>query len=81
MQTTNSSDQSRTAARERSEPQPIAISIEQAARQSGLGRSTLYELMSTGQLAYTKIGARRLILMADLQALLAAHRCIDTRAA
>jgi excisionase family DNA binding protein len=81
MQTTNSSSQERTAARDVTEPRRLALSIEEAARQTGLGRSTFYELMQTGQLAYTKIGARRLILVADLEALLAAHRCVDTRAA
>ena len=52
----------------------LALSVDDAVRQSGLGRSTLYELMQTGQLAYAKIGARRLILVDDLRALLAAHR-------
>lgn len=52
----------------------FALSIDEAAERSGLGRSTIYDLMQCGQLAYTKIGARRLILVADLQALLVAFR-------
>lgn len=59
----------------------LALSVDEAVRRSGIGRSTLYELMQTGQLAYAKIGARRLILVADLHALLAAHRCTDTQPA
>lgn len=52
----------------------LALSVDDAARQSGLGRTTLYELMQAGQLPFAKIGARRLILVDDLRALLAAHR-------
>jgi excisionase family DNA binding protein len=53
----------------------LALTIDAAVRQSSISRSTLYELMRTGELPYSQLGARRLILVADLQALLAAHRC------
>jgi excisionase family DNA binding protein len=37
------------------------VPIPEALRFSGLGRSTLYGLMETGELAYSKVGKRRLI--------------------
>ena len=57
-------------------PAKLAVSIEEAAEISSIGRSTLYELMAAGRLAFVKLGSRRLILVADLQALLAAHRAV-----
>jgi excisionase family DNA binding protein len=38
-----------------------AVSVSAAVKFSGLGRSTLYEAMQRGQLAYTTHGRRRLI--------------------
>ncbi len=52
----------------------MALSVGEAARATGLGRTTLYELMDAGRLPYSKIGARRLLLTADVHALLMAHR-------
>jgi excisionase family DNA binding protein len=48
-----------------------ALGVAEAARFSGIGRTTLYELMSAGKLAYTKVGSRRLIPRRGLVALLA----------
>lgn len=47
------------------------LSVAGAEAFSGLGRTTLYELMLGGKLAYTKVGARRLIPKRALLALLA----------
>jgi hypothetical protein len=47
------------------------LGIENAKRFSGLGRSALYDLMTRGDLPYAKVGARRLIPIAGLKALLA----------
>jgi excisionase family DNA binding protein len=47
------------------------MSVEQAAKFSSLSRSQIYELMSAGRLAYSKIGARRIVLRASLVRLLA----------
>jgi excisionase family DNA binding protein len=52
----------------------LAISVDDATALTGLGRSTIYELMTTGQLPFVKLGARRLILVDDIRALLTAHR-------
>jgi excisionase family DNA binding protein len=51
--------------------QPIAVSVSEAARISGVGRSTLYAEMAEGQLKFKKIGRRRLITIDDLRAWLA----------
>ena len=45
----------------------FAMSIVEAARRSGLGRSTLYEAIARGELKVRKAGRRSLILTADLQ--------------
>lgn len=54
--------------------QKLAVGITEASAMSALGRSTLYELMASGELTYVKIGSRRLILVESLRALLDAHR-------
>ena len=58
----------------------LAYSIPQAVHVSGLGRSTLYELMTAGHLPFVKCGKRRLIRHVDLDALLA-QLAADTKAA
>ena len=49
---------------------PLAVSIAQACLISGLSRPTLYRRIATGQLRTRKLGARTLILIADLHAFL-----------
>lgn len=49
---------------------PLALTIPEAVRASGLPRSSLYEAMKRG-LPARKSGRRTLILVADLQAYLA----------
>lgn len=48
--------------------EPIALRIPDASRASGLSRTKLYELMEAGELPSVKVGGRRLILRADLEA-------------
>lgn len=45
----------------------LAYSIEEAARLTGLSRDLLYDQMRRGNLAYLKIGRRRLITRHHLQ--------------
>ena len=45
-------------------------SVDDASEASGLGRSTLYNKMKSGELEWTKIGARRLIKVPSLLRLL-----------
>jgi excisionase family DNA binding protein len=48
--------------------EPVAVSVNDACRLSGLGRTLLYEAIAKGDLASCKIGNRRLILIEDLRA-------------
>ena len=50
----------------------LALRINDAVAISGLPRSTLYKLHADGKLRAVKVGGRRLILRADLEALLQA---------
>lgn len=57
--------------------EPLAYSIADAARASGLSRSLLYELMTDGELDYSKVRRRRIIPrrgLKGLQALIERHR-------
>jgi excisionase family DNA binding protein len=56
---------------EQPEPLPIAVTVPTARRISGIGRTKLYELIAEGKLVAPKIGRRRLINFASLQALIA----------
>jgi excisionase family DNA binding protein len=47
---------------------PLAVSIPEACRLIGVGKSLAYELIRSGQIATVKLGRRRLIPMASLQA-------------
>ena len=47
-----------------------ALSIPEAARACGLSRATLYRLSADGKLSTLKIGARRLVRIEALDALL-----------
>jgi excisionase family DNA binding protein len=49
---------------------PMTITIQQACALSGLGRSTIWEMVSNGQLRSVKIAGRRLIGYSSLRALL-----------
>ena len=49
---------------------PVLLSISEAARLLGIGRSTLYGLLNNGDLLALKIGARTLIKRTDVEALL-----------
>ena len=47
--------------------EPYAISILDAVRLSGIGRSSIYQAIRRGELPIRKSGRRSLILTADLQ--------------
>ena len=47
------------------------VSIAQAARMIGIGRSTLYAIIKDGQLPVRKLGKRSLILREDLDRFIA----------
>ncbi|GEM70502.1 hypothetical protein SAQ01S_02680 [Sphingomonas aquatilis NBRC 16722] len=52
-------------------PLRLAYSVDEAARATGLGRTTLFKLIGDGTLPSVKIGKRRVIRAADLDNLLA----------
>lgn len=60
-----------------SAPKPLTVRIPEAARMTGLGRTKLYELIASGDLAVVKIGRATLITMASIEALL--ERCGQCR--
>jgi excisionase family DNA binding protein len=49
--------------------EPLALSIKDAARLLGLGRSTIYRLIGDGQLQIVKIGNRTLIKTSSIRSL------------
>ena len=56
-----------------SKAEPLAVSPAEAARLSGLGRTTIYDALGSGALKSIKIGKRRLITIEALRAWLLAH--------
>jgi excisionase family DNA binding protein len=56
-----------------SKAEPLAVSPGEAARLSGLGRTTIYNALGSGGLKSIKIGKRRLITIEALKAWLQAH--------
>lgn len=47
-----------------------ALSIKEAAEACGLSRATMYRLLNDGKLTTIKVGARRLVPVASIDALL-----------
>jgi excisionase family DNA binding protein len=45
---------------------PLLISIRDAANRLNIGHSMMYQILASGKLKARKLGARRLIAMADL---------------
>jgi len=54
--------------------EPLAVSVSEATKLSGLSRSFLYEAMAAKELPFIKAGRRRLIAFDDLRRWLATHR-------
>lgn len=53
-------------------PNPRALSVSDAARCLGVGRTLFYELLVSGEIASVHIGRRRLILTSEIDRFLAA---------
>ena len=51
----------------------LAVSVEEAAAMSGLGRTTIYMALGEGTLRSLKVGKRRLIRIEALKAWMAEH--------
>ena len=54
-------------------PRPLAVSPAEAARLIGIGRTKLYQALGSSALPSFRIGTRRLIKLADLEAWLEGH--------
>ena len=50
--------------------EPIALSVAEAVKVSGLGKTTLYEAMAQGRLESRLVGRKRLILVRSLRRLI-----------
>lgn len=53
---------------------PMVFTVEEAASQLRIGRSTMYELIATGEVGSITIGASRRIPAEDLRAYVASRR-------
>jgi excisionase family DNA binding protein len=60
-----------------SELQPEGLTVPEACKVCGLGRTKLYQAITDGQLIARKFGKRTLILRQDLQQFLAALPVIE----
>jgi excisionase family DNA binding protein len=52
-------------------PEIMALSVEEASRATSLGRTKIFELLRTGRIRGVKIGARTVIPVESIRALLA----------
>jgi excisionase family DNA binding protein len=59
----------------------IGLSVVEAARAAGVGRSTLYGALAKGELQARKLGTRTIILEADLRVWLASLPAMKPTAA
>jgi excisionase family DNA binding protein len=55
---------------ERPSTAPLSVSVDEAARVLGLGRSTMFALLESGEVRSVKVGARRLVPWRALEELL-----------
>jgi hypothetical protein len=56
-----------------SQTDPIAVTIPNALRLSGLGRTKLYELIAKREIQTARVGSRRLVLVESLRRFLASR--------
>lgn len=61
-------------------PAPISIRVRRAVEMTGISRSSLYELMRSGEIEFVKVGASTLILMKSLTAFIERQRARQTPA-
>ena len=57
--------------------EPICVKVNDAARMIGVGRTKLYELISSGELETIKIGKATRITTASLHRLVERHRALN----
>lgn len=64
----NTEEGSATVTDQHSEPTKLLLTVTEAAQRLGIGRTLMYELISTGQVPSVRIGTLRRIRPADLEA-------------
>ena len=52
-------------------PEPEAVSVDEACRLTGVGRSKIYELIAEGTMPSLKIGRRRLVRLSAIRRFIA----------
>ncbi len=57
--------------------EPICVRVNDAARMIGVGRTKLYELISSGELETIKIGKATRVTTASLHKLVERHRALN----
>ena len=57
--------------------EPICVRVNDAARMIGIGRTKLYELISSGELETVKIGKATRVTTASLHRLVERHRALS----
>jgi excisionase family DNA binding protein len=57
-----------TVSAEPAEPEPYLVSLDEAARRLGLGKTSVYGLVRAGRLKTVKVGKRHLVPTASLDA-------------
>jgi excisionase family DNA binding protein len=57
---------------------PIAVSIDTAAKMIGLGRTSFYKLLASGEINSVRCGGRVLIAVSELNALIERLRCAES---
>lgn len=58
----------------RSPIDPISVRIPDASRMTGLGRSTIYELIASGDIEAAKVGRATVIMVESIRSFLTANR-------
>ena len=63
-----------TTGDDRSPIEPISVRIPDASRMTGLGRSTIYELIASGDIEAAKVGRATVIMVESIRSFLTANR-------
>jgi excisionase family DNA binding protein len=50
-------------------PKPLSVTVKEARKRTGLGNTTIYELIKQNKIKTVKVGRRRLIVFASLESL------------
>jgi excisionase family DNA binding protein len=57
-------------------PKPISVTVKTAREITGLGNTTIYELIKQGKLKTVAVGRRRLIIYTSLESLIDAENAV-----